>query len=146
MMPQRESLESKDNTPACRAYKKNKIVRSYEQSCASANQFAKSIWQSVTYERPQRLPDIVPDDQISNVILLGGLVVDDHQSGTAVFGQHGEPGGRPDHERRPDRHEQVALLRELGGTVHGVFRHRLPERDGGGLYRLVADSAGPRAA
>jgi hypothetical protein len=31
MMTQRESLDSKDNTPACGAYKKNKFEGSYEQ-------------------------------------------------------------------------------------------------------------------
>src|SRR3981081_4077581 len=32
------------------------------------------------------------------------------------------------------------------GVAHRVIRHCLPERDGGGLYRLVADSAVGRAA
>src|SRR3981081_1708503 len=35
---------------------------------------------------------------------------------------------------------------KFGGAAHRVGRHCLPERDGGGLYRLVAESAVGRAA
>src|ERR1019366_133879 len=103
-------------------------------------------WASVAHERPKRLPDVVPDHQIGNIVLFGRLVVDDHQSGAAVLGQHWKPGGWPDHQRRSDRKEQVAMLGQLGGAAHRVFRHRLPERDGGGLDRLVADGAVGRPA
>src|SRR5580692_3757299 len=30
---------------------------------------------------------------------------------------------------------------KLGGATHGIFRHRLAERDGGGLYRFIAMGA-----
>src|SRR6266849_2276451 len=33
------------------------------------------------------------------------------------------------------------MLGKFGGAAHLIFRHRLPERDGGGLDRLVADRA-----
>ena len=33
------------------------------------------------------------------------------------------------------------MLRQLSGAAHLVFRHRLPERDGRGLHRLIADDA-----
>src|ERR1700682_6031654 len=46
---------------------------------------------SITHEWPKRLPDIVPYDQIGNVILFGGLVVDDHQSGAAILASIGKP-------------------------------------------------------
>ena len=103
-------------------------------------------WASVAYERPKRFPDIVPDDQIGDVILLGRFVVDNHQFGAAVLGHHRKAGGRPDHQRRSDRDKQVAMLGKFSGAAHRVFRHRLPERNGGGLYRLVADGAVGRAA
>src|SRR5260370_39047432 len=96
---------------------------------------------SIAHERSERLPDIVPYDQISDIILLGGLVVDDHQSGAAVFGQHRKACRRPDHQGRSDRQEQVAMPGQFRGAAHRVFGHRLPERDGGGLYRLGADGA-----
>src|SRR5947208_4298637 len=38
------------------------------------------------------------------------------------------------------------MLREFRGAAHRLFRHRLSERDGGGLDRLVADGAVGRAA
>src|ERR1700738_2471920 len=141
MMTQRESLDSKDNTPACVAYKKNKLDGSYEQLALGRINFA-----SVAYEWPKRLPDIMPDHQIGDIILVGGLVVDDHEPGAAVFRHQGKAGGRPYHKRGSDRDEQVAGLREFGGASHRIFRHRLPERDGGRLDRLAADGAIGRGA
>src|SRR6266478_8229689 len=38
------------------------------------------------------------------------------------------------------------MLREFRGAAHRLFRHRLSERDGGGLDRLVADGAVGRTA
>ena len=38
------------------------------------------------------------------------------------------------------------MLRKFGGAAHRVFRHRLPERDGRGLHRLVACGAVGRGA
>src|SRR2546430_4367357 len=38
------------------------------------------------------------------------------------------------------------MLREFRGAAHRLFRHRLSERDGGGLDRFVADGAVGRAA
>ncbi len=38
------------------------------------------------------------------------------------------------------------MLREFRGAAHRLFGHRLSERDGGGLDRLVADGAVGRAA
>src|ERR1019366_1277826 len=42
--------------------------------------------------------------------------------------------------------DPIAMLAQLGAAAHRVFRHRLPERDGGGLDRLVADGAVGRPA
>src|SRR5258705_4823215 len=33
------------------------------------------------------------------------------------------------------------MLRQLSSAAHLIFRHRLPERDGGGFHRLIADGA-----
>src|SRR5882672_5923511 len=129
-------FRTEDNTLASDAHIKNKIVANYKQPCVVANQL------DISFRRTAPgFPDIVPDHQISDFILFGGFVVDDHQSGAAIFGQHWKSGGRPDHQRRPDRNKQVAMLGKLGGAAHRVFRHRLTERDGGGLHRLVADGA-----
>jgi len=55
-------------------------------------------WASIAHERPKRFPDIVPDHQIGKVILFGGLVVDDHQTGARILGKQGKARGRPDHQ------------------------------------------------
>src|ERR1700724_3273507 len=144
MMPQRESFELKITLPLALCTKKTNLLQAMNNlACQRINlaTLNESVWHLVTDERPKRLADIVPDDQIGNVILFGGLIVDDHQSGAAVLGQHWKAGGPPDHQRRPDRNKQVAVLCELGGATHRVFRHRLPERDGRCLYRLVANGA-----
>src|ERR1700712_3944634 len=49
----------------------------------------------------------------------------------------GKPAAGPHPQRRSDGDQQVAMLDELGGAAHFVFGHRLAERDGGGLDRLV---------
>src|ERR1700677_2774042 len=100
---------------------------------------------SVAYERPERLADVVADDQIGNIILFGGLVVDDDQSRAAVLGHQRKSRRGPDHQRRADRKEQIAMPGKLGGAAHGIFRHRLAERDGRSLYRLIAMGAAGRA-
>src|SRR5260370_33966231 len=106
---------------------------------------ARINWASVAYERPKRLPDVVADDEIGNIVLIGGLVVDNHQFGAAVLGQHRKAGSRPDHQRRSDRKEQLTMLGKFRRAAHGVVRHRLTERDGRGLHRLGADRAVWRA-
>src|ERR1700691_1262745 len=83
---------------------------------------------SIACERPERLSDVVADDQIGNLILFGRLVVDTHPPRAPVFPHHRNPCRRPDHQRRADRKEQVANLGKFGGATHGVLRHRLPER------------------
>src|SRR5260370_31022831 len=106
---------------------------------------ARINWASVAHERTKRLPDVVADHEIGKLVLLGGLVVDNDQLGAAVLGQHRKTCGRPDHQRRSDRKEQVAMLGALRGAAHGLIRHRLPERDGGGFVRLLADGSSWRA-
>src|SRR6185312_14915921 len=110
MTPPRESHESKDNTLVSPAKIKNKFTGNYEQSCTHSNRFSRSV----ADERPERLADVVPDDEIGAVILFGGLVVDDDELCAAGSGHHREPGRRPDHERRSDREKQIAMLRKFG--------------------------------
>src|SRR5436305_9734376 len=97
--------------------------------------------QSIPDKRAKRFPDILADYQIGNVVLLGRLIVDDHQSGAAVFRHQRKAGGRPDHKGRSDRKKEVAMLGKFGGPTHRVIGHRLAERDGGGLDRFVAHHA-----
>src|ERR1700755_3297254 len=98
-------------------------------------------WASIADERSKRLADVVTDHQIGDVVLLGGLVVDDDQLGATVLGHHWKAGGRPHHQRRSDRDEEIAMLRQFGGAAHLVFRHRLAKGNGRGLDRLVANCA-----
>src|ERR1700722_14515625 len=100
---------------------------------------------SIACERPERFSDVVADDQIGNVILFGRLIVDDHQSCAAVLRHQRKPCRGQGTQRRADRKEQVAMPGKLGGATHGILRHRLPERNRGGLYRLIAPGAVGRA-
>src|SRR5258708_37855250 len=95
MMTRRESHESKI-TPSPAPQRQKTFLPGPMNSLAQL----RIISASVADERTEGFPDIVPDHQIGDVILLGRLVVDDHQPGSAVFGQHGEARGRPYHHRR----------------------------------------------
>ena len=76
MTTQRESLDSKDNTLVRGAYKKNKFAGSYEQLARTRINSA-----SISDEWSERLPDIIPDHKIGDIILVGRFVVDDHELG-----------------------------------------------------------------
>ena len=80
IMTPRESLESKITLPLAAHRQKTK------QSTAM-NRLARPRidLQSIPYKWTKRFPDILADYQIGNVVLLGRFIVDDHQSGAAVF-------------------------------------------------------------
>lgn len=54
---------------------------------------------SVADKRPECLADVEANHEIGQLVLIGGLAIDDHELRTAIPGHHGEAGGRPDHER-----------------------------------------------
>jgi hypothetical protein len=52
----------------------------------------------VADERPERFPNIVPQNQIGKVILVGRFPINDHQTRATILGHHGKTGGWPDHQ------------------------------------------------
>jgi hypothetical protein len=52
----------------------------------------------VSYEWAERFADIVMDDKVGMLIVLGRLVVDDHQSGACTLGHQWKPCRRPHHQ------------------------------------------------
>src|SRR3954452_19804783 len=105
MMTQRESCESKITLPPA-PHRQKTFLSGAMNSLARL----RIISASVADERTQSFPDVVVDHQVGEVVLLGRLVIDDHEPGAAVFGQHRKACGRPDHQRRSDGEKQVAML------------------------------------
>src|SRR5579859_182488 len=95
-------------------------------------------WASVAYKRPERLANIMPNDEIGDIVLLGGFVIDDNELCARAFRHHRKAGGWPYDQRGTDGNEQVALRREFRCAAHGLFGHRLTEGYRGRLHRLVA--------
>src|ERR1700761_6093729 len=93
---------------------------------------------SVTDKRAECLPDVVPNYQISCIILISGLIIDDNEPGAMVFRHLWKTCRRPHHQRRSDRDEEIAVMRQFGGAPHRLFRHSLAERNGCSLDRLFA--------
>src|ERR1700704_6592028 len=101
MMTQRESCESKITLPPA-PHRQKTFLSGPMNSLA----WLRIIFASVAYERTEGFPDVVPDHQVGDVVLLGRLLVDDHEPGAAVFGQHRKARGRPYHQRRADGEKQ----------------------------------------
>src|ERR1700679_1520519 len=89
----------------------------------------------------QRVAEVMADYKHGYFVLFGRLVVDDDKARTSVLGHQGETGRGPDHQRRTDREEQIALPGKFRCPLHGFFRHRLAERNGSRLYRLLTGYA-----
>src|SRR3954453_15095339 len=104
MMTQRESCESKITLPPA-PHRQKTFLSGAMNSLARL----RIILASVAHEWTQGFPDIVADHQVGEVVLLGRLVIDDHQPGAAVFGQHGKARGRPYQQRGTDGEKQVAM-------------------------------------
>jgi hypothetical protein len=73
-------LRFEDNTADCSAKPKNEHSASYEQLAAQRISLA-----SVSNEWPERFADIMMNDKVGMLILLGCFVIDDHKLGTRVF-------------------------------------------------------------
>src|SRR5215467_10561595 len=81
----------------------------------------------------QNLTNIVANDEISDLVELGGLAIENDQTRPIAFGHQWEPGGWPHHQRRADGEKEITRHGHFFGTPHRRLRHRLPERHRRGL-------------
>ena len=80
-------------------------------------------------------------DQISAVVLIGGLTIDDHEFCAATFGQRRKARSGIHHQGRSEHDEEIAG-RALGlGADHGGLRHGLTEGNRRRLDDAIAVSA-----
>ncbi len=98
------------------------------------------------HERVRMRADVETQNEIGKIVLIGRLIVEDHEACADVLGKHRKPGRGPDHQRGADRDQQIATCCQRLGATHRDFRHRLAERDRRGLDRIVAGRAGRRDA
>ena len=82
------------------------------------------------------------DDEVGDAVEGGLLTVEYHELRAEALGVFGKSRRRIDDEGRAGGQHQVAGLGVLPRAAHGVFRHRLAERDGGALDDAAAKLAG----
>ena len=78
-------------------------------------------------EGSERLSDVLTDNKIGDVVEIGRLAVDNHESCAVSLRMQWKPGGRPHHQRGSDRDEEVASGTQLLRSLHFALRHRLPK-------------------
>ena len=66
--------------------------------------------ESADNEGVEGVADVVANDQIGEIIKLGGLTIDDDKRRAIALGHKRKTCGRPHHQRRADREKQVATL------------------------------------
>lgn len=85
-------LRFEDNTADCSAKTKNEHSAKYEQLVLRIS------LASVSNEWAQRVADIVMDDKVRMLVVLGHLVIDNHQSGARTLGHQRKTCRRPHHQ------------------------------------------------
>src|ERR1700761_8822738 len=93
----RESLESKITLPVG-THRKKTILQGPMNSLACP----RINWASVAHEWPERVADVMPDDEIGHLVLLGGFVIDNNELRARAFCHQRKTRRRPDHQRRAD--------------------------------------------
>src|SRR5262245_19115825 len=75
--------------------------------------------------------DVGVYDKVGDLILLGGIAIDNGQSGAVALGEERESSGGIDHERAAEHDEEVGGKGGGPGALHLRLMHRLAKRDGG---------------
>ena len=89
----------------------------------------------------EEFPDRASMIKIREGIQRRGVAVDDGEHGPALLGDHRKGGGWLHLERGADNDEDFRRLAQLLGASHRDNRHRLSERDRGGLEKSAATIA-----
>src|SRR6476646_7520538 len=92
----------------------------------------------------ERFADVVPYDQIGEIIELGRFAIDDHESRAVPFGHQRKTGRRPHDQRRTNCQKKVAAPGQFLGSLHRVRWHCLPERNSRGFDVAPAGAVGSK--
>src|SRR4051795_6897542 len=94
---------------------------------------------SSTHQYREDVTDRLAEDSVRNAVVRRRFGVYDHEPGSRCDRDLAQSRGGLDGERRPDRQEEIALLRGAPRGLQHLWVERLPEGDSGRLEDAPAE-------